>query len=68
MAIAIRLARQEHISQLLQTMYVSLALLVIVYHALKQPAIDVQGTILYLMERAFRAVQVEHLNLIIIMG
>lgn len=49
-------------------MYVSPALLVIAYHAPKQLVIDVLETILYLMGHASKAVQVEHLNLIIIMG
>lgn len=66
--VVFRLALQERISRLLPIMCVSLALLVIVYHAPKQLAIDVLETILYLMGHASKAVQVEHLNLIIIMG
>lgn len=38
------------------------------FHVVKQLVLDVLETILYLMGLAFKAVQVEHLNLIIIMG
>lgn len=67
MAIVFRLAQQGHIYQLL-TVFASLALLVIASRVLKQLATGVLETILYLMGHASKAVRVEHLNLITIMG